>query len=67
MKGIKRQVRTFAVTNILEGLEIERRVIHYEDEGLYLYLDVDKLKGKALEETRNQLKAALTRLDKESG
>jgi len=64
MKGIKREVRAFAVTNVLEGFEAERRVIHHEEDGMYLHLDVDKLKGEALKKAEKQLKAALSRLRK---
>jgi len=67
MKGVKRQVRTFAVSNILEGFEAESRIIHHEDEGLYLHLDVGKLTGETLDVTRNRLRVALARLEKESG
>ncbi|MGI9524266.1 MAG: adenylate/guanylate cyclase domain-containing protein [Hyphomicrobiaceae bacterium] len=67
MKGIKRKVRTFAVTKHLENDELERRVIHHEADGLRLYLDVDKLHGKSLRETKDHLKAALARLDRKSG
>jgi len=62
MKGIKREVRAFAVTNILDGFEKERRVVHHEAEGLYLYLDSDKLSPDARSQAKQQLKAALERL-----
>ena len=62
MKGIKREVRAFAVANILDGFEEDRRVVHHEAEGLYLYLDADKLRDEARNDAKQQLKAALDRL-----
>lgn len=62
MKGIRREVHAYAVTNILDGFEEERRVVHHEDEGLYLHMDVDRLKGKSKTAAKRQLKIALDKL-----
>ena len=62
MKGIKREVRAFAVTNILDNFENDRRVIHHEADGLYLHLDTDRLKGKERKKAQRQLQDALDRL-----
>lgn len=62
MKGIKRQVRAFEVTNVLADYEETRRVLHHQDEGIYLHLNVDRLQGEARTQAAQQLEAALVRL-----
>ena len=64
MKGIKRQVRAFAVADILDGFEAERSVIHHEGDGVYLHLDSERLIDHAAREAAiGKLRAALKRLE----
>lgn len=62
MKGIRREVRAFAVSDVLKDFESERRVIHHEASGLYLHMDADKLEGEGAAEAERQLRLALDSL-----
>jgi adenylate cyclase len=64
MKGIKRQVRAFAVANILEGFEAARSVIHHEGDGVYLHIEAERLVDPAARGALTEkLRAALSRLE----
>ncbi|MGI9357644.1 MAG: adenylate/guanylate cyclase domain-containing protein [Rhizobiaceae bacterium] len=65
MKGVKREVRTFAIRDIWNEHDLDSRVIHHEADGLYLHLDFEKLRGHALAETKARFSALLARLDNE--
>ena len=43
VKGIRKEVRPFAVTNIFDDHARHRRVIHQERDGLALFVDVDRV------------------------
>ena len=64
MKGIKRQVRAFAVADILDGFEAERSVIHHQGDDVYLHLDPERLIDHAAREAAmGKLRAAPKRLE----
>jgi hypothetical protein len=63
VKGIRREIRTYAITNIYEDIESEKRFIRSEKDGMLVFLDLNKLTGEEkeralseLEKIRQQLK-----------
>ncbi len=61
-KGISRDVRPFAVTNIFQDFEHEKRVLRHEGEGIYVMVDTEKLKGEAREKALTEIKSIVDRL-----
>jgi len=61
-KGISRDVRPFAVTNIFQDFEYEKRVLRHEGEGIYVMVDTEKLKGEAREKALTEIKSIVDRL-----
>ncbi len=63
MKGVRRKVKAYAVTDILEGIENEREIFHHEGEGVYFHLDAQRLEAEGREEVKAKLRNALARLE----
>ena len=61
-KGISRDVRPFAVTNIFQDFESEKRVLRHEGDGIYVMVDTEKLKGEAREKALTKIKSIVDRL-----
>ena len=61
-KGISRDVRPFAVTNIFQDFEHEKRVLRHEGEGIYVMVDTERLKGEAREKALTEIKSIVDRL-----
>lgn len=61
-KGISRDVRPFAVTNIFQDFEHEKRVLRHEGDGIYVMVDTEKLKGEAREKALAEIKSIVDRL-----
>jgi len=61
-KGISRDVRPFAVTNIFQDFENEKRVLRHEGDGIYVMVDTEKLKGEARERAVTEIKSIVDRL-----
>lgn len=61
VKGIARDVRTYAVKGIYDGVENDRRFFHKERPGLTCLLDIDKIpndqKDDVIEELENLIKS----------
>ncbi len=62
-KGISREVRPFAVKNVFENFETEKRVLRQEGEGIYVMIDLEKLKGEAREKALVGMKSIMERLE----
>lgn len=62
-KGIRREVRAFAVTDVLRGMDDERRFIRKERDGLYVRLDLQKLTGDDRRQAINDMLAIVQRLN----
>ena len=62
LKGIHRDVRTFAVTGILEGVEQERRYVHKSRPGLRAVLDLDALPETLRETAIGDLEDLIARI-----
>lgn len=65
VKGIAREVRPFAVTNVYDESLTERRFIRKERYGLKLLADLERLKGDDLLEAIADLKEATEYLEKD--
>jgi|GEM_PF-771384 len=67
IKGIKREVRGFAIKN-LEKMGIgEQRSYRHEDKGMLVYVNPDELSAEKKEIAKQHLKEALSKLDAEEG
>ena len=47
VKGIRRKVRPYAVTGILDDIEQEKQFIRHESDGMLLVMDLNKLTGES--------------------
>ncbi|MGL1861744.1 MAG: adenylate/guanylate cyclase domain-containing protein [Pseudodesulfovibrio sp.] len=63
VKGIRREVKPFAVTNIFGDPEKEQQVHHRNYTGFNLDMDMDKLSVKDRKKVKKDLKEALKKLD----
>ena len=66
VKGIAREIRPFAVTNIYENLDDERRFIRRETEAMQLAVDLDKLTGEQRTKAIYELEGVLERMKREA-
>jgi class 3 adenylate cyclase len=66
VKGIAREIRPFAVTNIYENLDDERRFIRRETEAMQLAVDLDKLTGEQRTKAIYELEGVLERIKREA-
>ncbi|CCQ74850.1 adenylate/guanylate cyclase domain-containing protein [Magnetospira sp. QH-2] len=64
VKGIRREVRPFAVKGIYEGEEGQSRYIRKKEDGLTLLLDKEKLTGDAAKEAISHMEEAISELSK---
>nr|WP_280712781.1 PAS domain S-box protein [Desulfobaculum xiamenense] len=62
VKGIRRQVRPYAVLGLYDNLDTESRFISSQGEGLRLQLDMEKLTDERREAAVLELEKALTKL-----
>jgi len=62
VKGIARDVRTYAINDIYEGIEDDRRFIHKERPGLTCLLDIDKIPSDQKNDVLNDLEALIKRV-----
>jgi len=62
LKGIAGEVRNFAVTGILDGIEQERRFLHKSCPGLRAILDIDRLPPAARDEAIADLEEMISRI-----
>ncbi len=62
VKGIRREVRPYAVKGIADNLEGERRYLRTEREGLMFMANLNKLKGKEREKAIKELEGMLTEM-----
>ena len=66
VKGIAREIRPFAVANIYENLDDERRFIRRETEAMQLAVDLDKLTGEQRTKAIYKLEGVLERMKREA-
>ncbi|MBL6958442.1 MAG: adenylate/guanylate cyclase domain-containing protein [Rhodospirillales bacterium] len=59
VKGIRKEVRPFAITNIFDSHEAERRVIREDREGMVFFVDMDKVGEGERKQTVENIEAAL--------
>ena len=62
VKGIRREVKPYAVTGILEGNDRNRRVIRQGYTGFDLFLNMDKLSDEDRKKAKHDLSTALDQL-----
>ena len=63
MKGIKREVRGFAIKYFEEVEVAEQRSYRHEDKGMLVYVNPDELTADKKAMARKHLRDALSRLD----
>ncbi|MCB2101688.1 MAG: adenylate/guanylate cyclase domain-containing protein [Rhodobacterales bacterium] len=61
-KGIRKEVRAFAITSIMDGFENESRYVKMEEDGLYLLLDLEKMDEDKRKQTITHLLGVVQRL-----
>ena len=62
-KGIRREVRAFAVMDVLRDLDDERRFIRKECDGMTLTVDLEKMSDEARKQAINDMLAVIQRLN----
>lgn len=62
-KGITRDIRPLSVKNIFEDFEQQRRVLRQEGAGVYVMIDMEKLKGEAREKAVAGMRSIIKRLE----
>ncbi len=65
-KGISQEVRPFAVKNIFQDFENERSVLRQVGDGIYVMIDLSKLRGEAREKALEGMKSIVHRLESDS-
>ena len=63
VKGIRREVKPYAVTSVLDNLEETQSVLLEERKGFNLFLNLDQLTSKGRDKVKADLEAALKRLE----
>ncbi|MDC0336158.1 adenylate/guanylate cyclase domain-containing protein [Pseudodesulfovibrio sp.] len=64
VKGIRREVKPYAVTNIFENYEEEQRIVQNEYTGFNLFMNIDELSTEDREKIVGDLAAAIDKLSK---
>ena len=62
-KGIRREVRAFAVKDVLRDLDDERRFIHKECDGMTLTVDLEKMSDDTRKQAINDMLTVIQRLN----
>ena len=62
VKGIRRKVQPYAVTEILDGTQGEKRFVRRERDGMLLFVDLEKLQGEDRAQALAEMEEVTARL-----